>query len=179
MEDDGSTTGPRVYFDVDDINAGTARVRELGGEDGMPVPGMGWFATCKDDQGNDFGLGNRPVGVGAGVVGRQSGSAGSVTTRRSPSSATSPPSARTTWTTAAPRIPGLLAEDDRRLRRDRLERDARAVDGDGDLDTAVPRRGALQGGEGPLDRFRVDAPSRRFRPLRGKRKRVRLRTTGL
>jgi predicted enzyme related to lactoylglutathione lyase len=50
--------GPRVYFDVDDINAATARVKELGGEssDGLPVPGMGWFATCKDSEGNDFGL---------------------------------------------------------------------------------------------------------------------------
>ena len=58
MEDDGSTRGPRVYFDVDDINAGAARVKELGGEasDTMPVPGMGWFATCKDTGGNDFGL---------------------------------------------------------------------------------------------------------------------------
>jgi len=48
----------RVYFDVDDINAGVARVKELGGEasDGMPVPGMGWFATCTDTEGNDFGL---------------------------------------------------------------------------------------------------------------------------
>ena len=58
MADDGSTKGPRVYFDVDDISAGVARVRELGGEasDGMPVPSMGWFATCKDSAGNDFGL---------------------------------------------------------------------------------------------------------------------------
>lgn len=50
--------GARTYFDVDDINAGVARVRELGGEssDGMPVPGMGWFATCSDPHGNDFGL---------------------------------------------------------------------------------------------------------------------------
>ena len=33
-------------------------MNELGGEasDAMPVPGMGWFATCKDNQGNDFGL---------------------------------------------------------------------------------------------------------------------------
>ena len=67
MESDGSTKGPRVYFDVDDINAGTARVKELGGEssDGMPVPGMGWFATCKDSQGNDFGLWqNDPAAAG-------------------------------------------------------------------------------------------------------------------
>ena len=50
--------GPRVYFDVDDIRAGTARVAELGGEAGepMPVPSMGWFANCKDGEGNEFGL---------------------------------------------------------------------------------------------------------------------------
>ena len=50
--------GTRSYFDVDDINAGVARVRELGGEanDPSPVPNMGWFATCKDPHGNEFGL---------------------------------------------------------------------------------------------------------------------------
>jgi predicted enzyme related to lactoylglutathione lyase len=50
--------GIRPYFDVDDINAGVARVRELGGEanDAAPVPTMGWFATCKDSEGNEFGL---------------------------------------------------------------------------------------------------------------------------
>ncbi len=50
--------GPRVYFDVDDINAGAARVTELGGRanEPGPVPGMGWFATCTDPQGNEFGL---------------------------------------------------------------------------------------------------------------------------
>jgi uncharacterized protein len=50
--------GARAYFDVEDINAGAARVRELGGEAGEPgpVPGMGWFATCTDPQGNEFGL---------------------------------------------------------------------------------------------------------------------------
>jgi predicted enzyme related to lactoylglutathione lyase len=43
---------------VEDINTGTARVTELGGEAGepMPVPGMGWFSACKDPQGNEFGL---------------------------------------------------------------------------------------------------------------------------
>ena len=51
-------SGMRSYFDVDDIDAGVARVRELGGEadDKNPVPGMGWFATCRDPHGNDFGL---------------------------------------------------------------------------------------------------------------------------
>jgi hypothetical protein len=50
--------GLRVYFDVDDINAGAARVNELGGEakEPSPIPGMGWFAICKDPHGNDFGL---------------------------------------------------------------------------------------------------------------------------
>ena len=50
--------GIRPYFDVDDINAGAARVKELGGEAGdpAPVPGMGWFSVCKDTVGNDFGL---------------------------------------------------------------------------------------------------------------------------
>ena len=48
----------RAYFDVDDVNAGAARVRELGGEadEPRPVPGMGWFSTCRDPQGTEFGL---------------------------------------------------------------------------------------------------------------------------
>jgi len=50
--------GIRTYFDVDDINAGVAKVKELGGEAGDPgpVPSMGWFAVCKDSEGNEFGL---------------------------------------------------------------------------------------------------------------------------
>ena len=50
--------GTRPYFDVDDINAGAARVGELGGtaDQPMPVPGMGWFVTCTDPHGNEFGL---------------------------------------------------------------------------------------------------------------------------
>ena len=50
--------GIRTYFDVDDINAGAARVTELGGESGepLPVPNMGWFAICTDTEGNEFGL---------------------------------------------------------------------------------------------------------------------------
>jgi predicted enzyme related to lactoylglutathione lyase len=50
--------GTRAYFDVEDVNAGVARVRELGGEadDPAAVPNMGWFATCKDPHGNEFGL---------------------------------------------------------------------------------------------------------------------------
>jgi hypothetical protein len=50
--------GTRAYFDVDDIEAGRARVSELGGQagDAMPVPAMGWFAICTDTEGNEFGL---------------------------------------------------------------------------------------------------------------------------
>jgi predicted enzyme related to lactoylglutathione lyase len=53
-----SKRGGRAYFLVDDINAGSAKVRELGGEasDAMPVPSMGWFSVCKDPHGNEFGL---------------------------------------------------------------------------------------------------------------------------
>jgi predicted enzyme related to lactoylglutathione lyase len=55
---EGDNRGTRVYFDVDDINASTARVAELGGEAGeaSPVPSMGWFAICKDTEGNEFGF---------------------------------------------------------------------------------------------------------------------------
>jgi len=58
MGADGDKRGPRVYFDVDDIGAATARVGELGGQSGeaMPVPGMGWFSVNKDTEGNEFGL---------------------------------------------------------------------------------------------------------------------------
>jgi predicted enzyme related to lactoylglutathione lyase len=50
--------GMRPYFGVDDIDSGVDRVRELGGQadEKMPVPAMGWFATCRDPQGNEFGL---------------------------------------------------------------------------------------------------------------------------
>jgi predicted enzyme related to lactoylglutathione lyase len=56
--EDPAERGLRVYFDVDDIDAGTSRVRGLGGESGekMPVPSMGWFAHCTDPSGNAFGL---------------------------------------------------------------------------------------------------------------------------
>ncbi len=55
---EGNTDGIRLYFDVDDINQGVARVKELGGEANEPlaVPNMGWFVGCKDSVGNDFGL---------------------------------------------------------------------------------------------------------------------------
>ena len=56
--EDPTARGMRVYFDVDDIEAGASKVRELGGEAGdkLPVPTMGWFAHCTDLSGNEFGL---------------------------------------------------------------------------------------------------------------------------
>jgi uncharacterized protein len=49
---------PVVYFDSDDIDASIARIRELGGEadDKQPIPTVGWFARCKDSEGNSFSL---------------------------------------------------------------------------------------------------------------------------
>jgi len=54
----GDTGAIRIYFEVDDINAGAARVNELGGkaDDPQPVPGMGWFSTGEDTEGNPIGL---------------------------------------------------------------------------------------------------------------------------
>ena len=50
--------GPIIYFDTDDIDADLAKVRELGGdaEDKQPIPHVGWFARCKDTEGNCFSL---------------------------------------------------------------------------------------------------------------------------
>lgn len=49
---------PNFYLGTDDIDASMASVRELGGEteDKSPVPGHGWFAPCKDSEGNVFHL---------------------------------------------------------------------------------------------------------------------------
>jgi predicted enzyme related to lactoylglutathione lyase len=49
---------PAYYFNTDDIQASIARVRELGGEaeERSPVPGHGWFAACRDSEGNPFHL---------------------------------------------------------------------------------------------------------------------------
>lgn len=54
----GDPGHPNVYFDVDDIDAALAKVRELGGsaDDKQPVPSMGWFAACKDTEGNAFSV---------------------------------------------------------------------------------------------------------------------------
>ena len=50
--------GPVIYFGSDDIDADLAKVRELGGEaqNKEPIPSVGWFARCKDTEGNPFSL---------------------------------------------------------------------------------------------------------------------------
>src|SRR4029078_3249680 len=54
----GAQRGLMFWYDFDDIDAYVAKVRGSGGEaeDKMPVPGMGWFAVCKDPEGDSFGL---------------------------------------------------------------------------------------------------------------------------
>jgi hypothetical protein len=49
---------PIMYLDTEDIEASIEKTRELGGsaEDKQPVPGHGWFAVCKDTEGNAFNL---------------------------------------------------------------------------------------------------------------------------
>jgi predicted enzyme related to lactoylglutathione lyase len=51
-------SGLIVYLDTDDIDASVVKVRDLGGsaDDKQPVPTHGWFASCKDTEGNHFSL---------------------------------------------------------------------------------------------------------------------------
>jgi uncharacterized protein len=57
-QQEGGAAGPIIYFDTEDIEADLAKVRELGGqtEDKQPIPHVGWFAHCKDSEGNSFSL---------------------------------------------------------------------------------------------------------------------------
>ena len=52
------TGGPVVYYGSDDIDADLGKVREAGGEadEKQPIPHVGWFARCKDTEGNRFSL---------------------------------------------------------------------------------------------------------------------------
>jgi hypothetical protein len=47
-----------VYFPVEDIQAASEKVKQLGGsvEEKSPVPGMGWFAHATDTEGNGFSM---------------------------------------------------------------------------------------------------------------------------
>lgn len=58
MGSESPGTGLVVYLDTDDIDSSIAKVRELGGtaDDKQPVPTFGWFAACKDTEGNSFSL---------------------------------------------------------------------------------------------------------------------------
>jgi uncharacterized protein len=58
MASESPGSGLVVYMDTDDIDASVAKVRELGGtaDDKQPVPTHGWFAACKDTEGNSFSL---------------------------------------------------------------------------------------------------------------------------
>jgi predicted enzyme related to lactoylglutathione lyase len=49
---------PNIYLDTDNIDESIEKVRELGGEadDRAPVPGHGWFASCRDCEGTAFHL---------------------------------------------------------------------------------------------------------------------------
>ena len=52
-------SGLTVHFDTDDVAATAARVEELGGSVVMPktpIPSIGYFAVCKDTEGNAFSL---------------------------------------------------------------------------------------------------------------------------
>lgn len=53
---EGAGPGTVIYYGCEDIDADLAKVRELGGEaeDKQPIPGVGWFARCKDTEGNAF-----------------------------------------------------------------------------------------------------------------------------
>jgi predicted enzyme related to lactoylglutathione lyase len=61
--DDAPTSGgqpmTQVTVPVADLEAVLARVRASGGrivEDTMPIPGIGWYATCAEPGGLKFGL---------------------------------------------------------------------------------------------------------------------------
>ncbi len=48
--------GTTIYLGSDEIDADLAKVRELGGDadEKQPIPSIGWFARCKDSEGNEF-----------------------------------------------------------------------------------------------------------------------------
>jgi predicted enzyme related to lactoylglutathione lyase len=55
----GESAVVSLTMEVDSIEDATARIAERGGrvlQGKMPIPGMGWFATCEDTEGNQFGL---------------------------------------------------------------------------------------------------------------------------
>ena len=55
---EGEAQGPIVYFESVEIDKDIELIRDLGGEadDKAPIPGVGWFARCRDTEGNAFSL---------------------------------------------------------------------------------------------------------------------------
>jgi predicted enzyme related to lactoylglutathione lyase len=53
----GEAGEAKVWFEVDDIEAALARIRELGGEAGEAGEiASGYMASCRDDQGTPFNV---------------------------------------------------------------------------------------------------------------------------
>jgi predicted enzyme related to lactoylglutathione lyase len=51
-------SGTTLYLGTEDIDSDLAKVQDLGGESEgkQPIPHIGWFARCKDSEGNEFSL---------------------------------------------------------------------------------------------------------------------------
>lgn len=52
-------TETTLTMSVPSIEGSIAQIKEHGGgvvQDKTPIPGMGWFATCRDSEGNKIGL---------------------------------------------------------------------------------------------------------------------------
>ena len=55
----GNTTETTLTMSVDSIEDALTQVQKAGGkvlQGKTPIPSMGWFATCQDTEGNQFGL---------------------------------------------------------------------------------------------------------------------------
>jgi predicted enzyme related to lactoylglutathione lyase len=55
----GPDSETSLTMSVDSIEDSLRHIEELGGtvvQGKTPIPSMGWFATCKDPEGNTFGL---------------------------------------------------------------------------------------------------------------------------
>jgi uncharacterized protein len=65
QSDELAGSGPIVYMDTDDIDATMAKVRDAGGsaDEKQSIPQTGWFARCKDTEGNSFSLFQRDDSV--------------------------------------------------------------------------------------------------------------------
>jgi len=55
----GPTADLRITMQVDSIEDATTKIQKEGGkvvQEKAAIPNMGWYATCKDSEGNTFGL---------------------------------------------------------------------------------------------------------------------------